>query len=99
VEDVTFDMRWRLECNAQTSDRSDQVAAHNNVLSHDPASHLRLVAEQKRAAMNVALNLAVDLDLAFRGDVAAAVRNSYATLSHYQGLSRSFPRAPALTAN
>jgi hypothetical protein len=25
VEDVTFDMRWRLECNAQTFDRSDQV--------------------------------------------------------------------------
>src|SRR4026209_906805 len=34
------------------------------------ASHLRLFAEQKRTAMNVALNLAVDLDLAFRGDVA-----------------------------
>src|SRR5262249_54048355 len=31
---------------------------------------LRLVAEQKRAAVDVALNLAVDLDLAFGGDVA-----------------------------
>src|SRR5215831_19210490 len=34
VEDVAFDMRWRLERNAQTLDRSDQAATHNNLLGH-----------------------------------------------------------------
>src|SRR5512146_216123 len=70
VEDVAFDMGWRLERNAQAPDRSDDVAAHNGILGHDAAPHLRLVAEQKRTATDVALNLAVDLDFAFGGDVA-----------------------------
>src|SRR5262249_3155244 len=70
VEDVAFDMRRSLKRNAQAFDRSDQVAAHNDVLGHDPAPHLRFVAEQKRAAADVALNFAIDLDLAFGGDVA-----------------------------
>src|SRR5262249_14484854 len=70
VVDVAFDARWPLKRNAQTFDRSDQAAAHNNLLGLDLAPHLRLVAEQKRLAVDVALNLAVDLDLAFRGDVA-----------------------------
>ena len=68
VEDVAFHMRLRLkERNAQAPDRSDNVAAHNYILGRNTARHLRLVAEQKRAATYVALNLAVDLDLAFRG--------------------------------
>lgn len=70
MEDVAFDMGWRLERNAQAPDRSDDVAAHDDILGHDAAPHLRLVAEQKRAATDVALNLAVDLDFAFGGDVA-----------------------------
>ena len=49
---------------------SDNMAAHNYILGRNTTRHLRLVAEQKRAATDVALNLAVDLDLAFRGDVA-----------------------------
>jgi hypothetical protein len=43
---------------------------HNNILSYNAALNVRLVANQKRAATNFPLNLAVDLDFAFRGDVA-----------------------------
>src|SRR5689334_8001161 len=64
-------MGLRLERNAQAPDRSDKMTAHNYILGRNSARHPRLVAEQKRAATDVALNLAVDLDLAFRGDVAS----------------------------
>ena len=56
--------------------RSDYVAAHNYILGRNTARHLRLVAEQKRAATDIALNLPVDLDFAFRGDVAFVTRSS-----------------------
>src|SRR5262245_62311907 len=46
------------------------MAAHDYIFGGNAPRHLRLVAEQKRATTDVALNLAVDLDLAFRGDVA-----------------------------
>src|SRR5262249_51189735 len=70
VEDVALDMRRSLERNTQTFNRSDKVAAHNNLLGYDAARHVRLIAEQKRAAVDIPLNLAIDLDLAFRGDVS-----------------------------
>ena len=66
VEDVAFHMGLRLERNAQAPDRSDYVAAHNYILGRNTTRHLRLVAKQKRAATDVALNLAVDLDFAFK---------------------------------
>ena len=47
------------------------MAAHYYILGRDTAPHLRLVAEQKRATTDVTLNLAVDLDLARRNDVAS----------------------------
>src|SRR3990170_3954272 len=71
VKDVAFHMGLRLERNAQAPDRSDNVAAYNYILGRNTTRHLRLVAEQKRAATDVALNLAVELDLAFRGDIAS----------------------------
>src|SRR6185312_16065616 len=71
VEDVAFHMALPLERNTQARDRSYKMAAHNYILGRNSARHPRLVAEQKRAATDVALNLAVDLDLAFRGDVAS----------------------------
>ena len=71
MEDVAFHMGLRLERDAQAPDRSDNVAAHNYILGGNTTRHLRLVAEQNRAATDVALNLAVDLDLACRDDVAS----------------------------
>jgi hypothetical protein len=62
VENVAFHMGLRLERNAQAPDRSDDTAAHNYILGRNTARHLRLVAEQKRAATDVALNLAVDAE-------------------------------------
>src|SRR4029078_11531227 len=41
VVDVAFDMRRSLERNAQTFDRSDTGAAHNNILGHELAHTLR----------------------------------------------------------
>ena len=71
VEDVAFHVGLRLERNAQAPNGSDNVAAHNYILGRNTARHVTFVAEQKRAATNVALNLAVDLELAFGGDVAS----------------------------
>ena len=71
MEDVAFNVGLRLERNAHAPDRSDNVAAHDYIVGRNTARHVRFVAEQKRGATNVALNLAVDLELAFRGDVAS----------------------------
>src|ERR1700674_5057209 len=68
ADDVAFHMALPLERNAQARDRPDNMPAHYYILGRDTAPHLRLVAEQKRATTDVALNLAVDLDLAFRDD-------------------------------
>ena len=68
--DVALDMGLRLERHAQAPDRAEHAAAHHDILGEHAAGDLRLVAEQERAAMHVALDLAVDLDLAFRGHVA-----------------------------
>ena len=70
MEDIALDMGLRLQRHAQAADRADDAAAHHDILGDHAAHHLRLVAEQERAAMNVALDLAVDLDLALRGHVA-----------------------------
>src|SRR5262245_23051680 len=69
MEDIALDMRLRLERDTQTPDRADYAPAHDDILGHDAADHLRLVAEQKRTAIDVALDLAIDLDLALRGDI------------------------------
>src|SRR3990172_1133560 len=60
VDDVAFHMGLCLKRNAQAPDRSDNMAAHDYIFGRNTTRHLRLVAEQKRAATNVALNLAVD---------------------------------------
>src|SRR5262245_6485442 len=71
VEDVAFHNGLPLERNADAPNRSHNVAAHNHIFGRNTTCHLRLVAEQKRAATDVALNFAVDLEFAFRGDVAS----------------------------
>ena len=76
MEDIALDMRLRLKSDAQAPDRADHAATHDDVLGHDAANHLRLVAEQKRAAIDVALDFAVDLDLALRGDIPGILRSS-----------------------
>ena len=83
VEDVAFHNGLPLERNTHAPNRSDNVAAHNHILGRNTTYHLRLVAEQKRAATDVALNFAVDLELAFRGDVASDRQVLAATSSRY----------------
>jgi len=61
VKNVAFYMALRLQGNTQAPDRSDNTAAHNYIFGRHPTHHLPLVAEQKRAATDFALNLAVTL--------------------------------------
>ena len=68
--DVALDMRLRLKGDAQAADRSDDMAAHHHVLGDHGAGDLRLVAKHERAALDIALDLPVDLDLALGRDIA-----------------------------
>ena len=61
--DIALDMRLRLQGDTQAPDRAEHLPAYDDIVGRDAARHLRLVAEQKGGAMNVALDLAVDLDL------------------------------------
>jgi len=70
MDNVAFDMGLRLERNAHAPDRADHPSAHDDVFGDDAAHNLCCVAEQERAAMNVALDLTVDLDLTLGGDIA-----------------------------
>ena len=68
ISPSTWDCAWSVMRKPLIG--SGNVAAHHYILGRNTTRHLTLVAEQKRAATDVALDLAVDLDLAFRGDVA-----------------------------
>ena len=57
MDNVAFDMGLRLERNAHTPDRADHPSAHDDVFGDDAAHNLCCVAEQERAAMNVALDI------------------------------------------
>ena len=54
MDNVAFDMGPRLERYAHPPDRADHPSAHDDVFGNEVAHNLRCVAEQERAAMNVA---------------------------------------------
>src|SRR5690606_3239429 len=70
MEDIALDMGLRLQRDAETPDRADHAAAHHHVFGDDAADDLRFVAEEERAAIDVALDLAVDLEFALGLHVA-----------------------------
>jgi len=41
VENVAFDVRWPLQRDAQTFDRSEQAAANNDFLGHHLVSYVK----------------------------------------------------------
>ncbi len=63
VIDVTLDMGLGLKAYTKTPDRPQDLAADDDILGDDGAVDLCLVAQKKRAAMDVALDLTVHLNL------------------------------------
>src|SRR6476646_998956 len=68
--DVALDMGHDLQRHAQASDRADEAAADYHVLCRHIAFERGALAENQRDARDVAMDLAIEMDLAFRRDVA-----------------------------
>src|SRR6476620_10427005 len=68
--DVALDMGHGLQRHAQASDRADKAAADHHVLCRHIAFERGALAENQRDARDVAVDLAIEMDLAFRRDVA-----------------------------
>src|SRR5262249_18636971 len=69
MENIALNMGLRLQLDAKAPPLAHHPAAHHDVLGRDAADYLRFVSEQERAAMDIALDLAVDLNLALGSDI------------------------------
>ena len=70
VVDIAFDMARGLQQHAAAANGAEHMAADDALLGNDAAGDAGLLADHDVRAVNVALDLALDLDLAFRHEVA-----------------------------
>ena len=70
VEEVAFDVSRGLQHHLQRADRADETATDHDLLRNDVTFNLRSLPKYKSDAMDVALNLAIEVKLALRCHVA-----------------------------
>ncbi len=70
MKDIAFHMAGCREMNLASADRTDHMAAHDGFFSPDFAVHNGLFANREGIRIDVALNLAVDLNIAGRVESA-----------------------------
>src|SRR5262245_50102379 len=68
--DVALDMGHGLQRHAQASDRADETAADHYILCRHIPFERGALAENQGDARDVAMDLAIEMDLAFRRHVA-----------------------------
>src|SRR5262245_31257446 len=68
--DVALDMGHGLQRHAQASDRADETAADHHILCRHIPFERGALAENQGDARDVAMDLAIEMDLAFRRHVA-----------------------------
>src|SRR5215210_1385971 len=83
-------MRLGMKGEPQSLYRSHDPASNEDILGGRSADDLRLVAEQQRAALHIALDLAIDLDVALRNCVAG--NGEVLTDDGRSGLAGTVPR-------
>jgi hypothetical protein len=71
MEKIAFHMGLGLQRNQTRPDRSNETAADHDLLSDYTALESRVLAKNQRDTMDVALNLAVKMDLALRRHIAS----------------------------
>lgn len=70
MEDVTFNVALSLEHHAIAADRSHDLAPDDNLFGPDAASDARALSNDDVGAVDVALNLPVNLHLALGCEVS-----------------------------
>ncbi len=68
--DIAFDMARGLQQNPAAANGTEHMAADDALLGNDAAGDAGLLADHDVRAVNIALDLALDLNLAFRHEVA-----------------------------
>ena len=68
--DVAHDMRTRFQRHVRRVDRALDRAVDGRVLGRDGAHEMRFPRKQKRLALHLAVEPAINLDVALCGDVA-----------------------------
>lgn len=68
--DIAFDVALSLQHYATAADRPHYVSTHNNFVRQDAPSDAGAFADDDVGSVDVALNVAVDLDLTFGTQVA-----------------------------
>ena len=70
VNEVAFDVGRGLQHHLLGTHRADKAATDHHILRNYVTLELCILAEYKRDTMHVALNLAIEMKLAFRFHVA-----------------------------
>src|SRR5690606_27326570 len=70
MEDVTLDAARRLQNDAAPSHRACDAAAHDHFIGYDAAGDACRLADQDVGGVQVALDLAIDMDLTLRDKIA-----------------------------
>lgn len=65
--DIAFDVALRLQHHALAADRPHDVAAHHDFFRDDPACDACPLADHDVSTVDIALDLAIDLNLSLGG--------------------------------